>query len=56
MAVTESDLDPKLRKTSISFWNCAENKLGMRYSSWNATDSKNTIFDLIIQGEVLDIG
>ena len=46
MAVTESDPDRMVRKMSITFLMTSE--LSMRAWNWNVTDSKKTIFDLII--------
>ena len=46
MAVTKSDLDPKV---------CASCELSMRACNWNVTDSKKTIFDVIIWEQGLDM-
>ena len=45
MAVTESDLEPKVRKMSITFFtDCATPELSMRAWNWNVTDSKKNYF------------
>ena len=52
MAVTESDLDPKVRKMSITFywlWDLWAEHAGVYISNWYVVDSKKTISDLIIQ-------
>ena len=53
IAVTESDLDPKVRK--YIFNDCSTCELSMRACNWNVTHLKKTIFDLIIRGQVLDV-
>ena len=47
IAVTESDLDPKVRKYLIN--DCTTCELSMRACDWNVTHLKKTIFDLIFR-------
>ena len=55
MALTESDLDPKVWKMSITFNDCAGCHMSIWACDWNVTDTKNHIFDLIIRGQILDM-
>ena len=49
MAVTWERSRPQgLKNVHNFFFYCAENELSMQPRSWNDTDSKKTIFELII--------
>ena len=52
MAMTESDLDPKIRKMSIIKW-LVTSELSMRAWSWNVTDSKKKLFSTWLFPDVL---
>ena len=56
MAVTQRTISiTKSEKCPYSFNDGAENELRMRSRSSNVTGYKKNIFDLIIQGQVLDM-